>query len=152
VVPELADRKMAEGLDRREAYKLAAKRMAWPITASTATTLAAFTPLLFWPGVVGEFMKFLPITVLATLTASLAMALILDMVTSRFARFSRLMIFLPYAIPAVIGALILATVLADMLRIAGVRAEVEQEEIYPRVDIVPLRVRSRIRGRIFIQP
>ena len=76
VVTELADRKMAEGMHRRDAYQLAAKRMAWPITASTATTLAAFMPLLFWPGIVGEFMKFLPITLLATLTASLAMALI----------------------------------------------------------------------------
>jgi multidrug efflux pump len=76
VVTEFADRKMAEGMHRREAYQLAAKRMAWPITSSTATTLAAFLPLLFWPGVVGEFMKFLPITLLATLTASLLMALI----------------------------------------------------------------------------
>ena len=76
VVTEFADRRMAEGVHRREAYARAAKRMAWPITASTATTLAAFMPLLFWPGVVGEFMKFLPITLIATLTASLAMALI----------------------------------------------------------------------------
>jgi multidrug efflux pump len=76
VVTELADRKMAEGVHRRDAYKLAAKRMAWPITASTATTLAAFMPLLFWPGIVGEFMRYLPITLLATLTASLVMALI----------------------------------------------------------------------------
>jgi multidrug efflux pump len=76
VVTELADRKMAEGLHRRDAYLIAAKRMAWPITASTATTLAAFLPLLFWPGIVGEFMKFLPITLLTTLTASLVMALI----------------------------------------------------------------------------
>ena len=76
VVVEFADRRMAEGVHRREAYAQAAKRMAWPITASTATTLAAFMPLLFWPGVVGEFMKFLPITLIATLTASLAMALI----------------------------------------------------------------------------
>jgi multidrug efflux pump len=76
VVTEYADRKMIEGLPRRDAYLAAAKRMSWPITASTATTLAAFMPLLFWPGIVGEFMKFLPITLLATLTASLAMALI----------------------------------------------------------------------------
>lgn len=76
VVVELADRKMAEGLPRREAYAAAAKRMAWPITAATATTLAAFMPLLFWPGVVGEFMKYLPITLIATLTASLFMALV----------------------------------------------------------------------------
>ena len=76
VVVELADRKMAEGLHRTDAYKHAAKRMAWPITASTATTLAAFLPLIFWPGIVGEFMKYLPITLVATLSASLLMALV----------------------------------------------------------------------------
>jgi multidrug efflux pump len=76
VVTEMADRKMAEGMERAEAYAYAAKRMSWPIIASTATTLAAFMPLLFWPGVVGEFMKYLPITLLATLSASLLMALI----------------------------------------------------------------------------
>ncbi|WP_119167851.1 efflux RND transporter permease subunit [Algihabitans albus] len=76
VVTEYADRKKSEGLDKRQAYGLAAKRMAWPIIASTATTLAAFLPLLFWPGVVGEFMKFMPLTLIAVLSASLAMALI----------------------------------------------------------------------------
>ena len=76
VVTEYADRKMTEGVHRRSAYGLAAKRMAWPIIASTATTLAAFLPLVFWPGIVGEFMKFLPITLLATLSASLLMALV----------------------------------------------------------------------------
>ncbi len=76
VVTEYADRKMNEGLARRPAYAEAAKRMCWPITASTATTLAAFLPLIFWPGVVGEFMKYLPITLMAVLSASLAMALI----------------------------------------------------------------------------
>jgi multidrug efflux pump len=76
VVVEFADRKMREGFPPKEAYAAAAKRMAWPIIASTATTLAAFLPLLFWPGMVGEFMKFLPITLIATLTASLFMALV----------------------------------------------------------------------------
>ncbi len=76
VVTEYADRKMAEGEPRLLAYGNAAKRMAWPITASTATTLAAFMPLIFWPGVVGEFMKFLPITLVATLSGSLLMALL----------------------------------------------------------------------------
>lgn len=76
VVTEYADRKLAEGEPKERAYGLAAKRMAWPIIASTATTLAAFLPLLFWPGVVGEFMKFLPLTLLVTLSASLAMALV----------------------------------------------------------------------------
>lgn len=76
VVTEFADRRMQEGEGRKAAYRDAAKRMAWPITASTATTLAAFAPLLFWPDVTGEFMKFLPLTLIATLTASLIMALL----------------------------------------------------------------------------
>ncbi len=76
VVTELADRRMAEGIDRRDAYMGAARRMAWPIIASTCTTLAAFVPLAFWPGISGEFMKFLPITLIAVLSASLLMALV----------------------------------------------------------------------------
>ena len=76
VVTEYADRKLREGEAPRNAYVLAARRMSWPIIASTATTLAAFAPLLFWPGIVGEFMKYLPITLLATLSASLLMALV----------------------------------------------------------------------------
>ncbi|NVK73677.1 MAG: efflux RND transporter permease subunit [Oceanospirillaceae bacterium] len=76
VVTEYADRKLAEGASKRQAYSEAAKRMAWPITASTATTLAVFMPLLFWPDIVGEFMRFMPITIIATLSSSLVMALI----------------------------------------------------------------------------
>lgn len=76
VVTELADRKMVEGFDKKEAYAIAAKRMAWPIISSTATTLAAFAPLLFWPDVVGEFMKYMPITLIAVLASSLLMALV----------------------------------------------------------------------------
>ena len=76
VTTELADRKLQEGIEPKEAYSYAAKRMSWPIIASTATTLSVFFPLLFWSGMVGEFMKFLPITVILTLSASLFMALI----------------------------------------------------------------------------
>ena len=76
VTTELADRRLQEGDEPKAAYAYAAKRMAWPIIASTATTLSVFFPLLFWSGTVGEFMKFLPITVILTLTASLFMALI----------------------------------------------------------------------------
>ena len=76
VTTELADRRLQEGDPPKRAYAFAAKRMAWPIIASTATTLSVFFPLLFWTGTVGEFMKFLPITVILTLTASLFMALI----------------------------------------------------------------------------
>lgn len=76
VVTELADRYLDQGHSPPEAWGKAASRMAWPITASTATTLSVFIPLLFWPGMVGEFMKFLPITVILCLTSSLLMALI----------------------------------------------------------------------------
>ncbi|HCP80126.1 MAG TPA: MFS transporter [Octadecabacter sp.] len=76
VTTELADRKLQEGAEPKEAFSFAAKRMAWPIIASTATTLSVFFPLLFWSGIVGEFMKYLPITVIFTLSASLFMALI----------------------------------------------------------------------------
>ena len=76
VLVEYADRKMAEGLDSREAYKAAVERMFWPITASTATTLAAFLPIMFWPGVAGQFMSYLPITVFAVLIGSLFYALL----------------------------------------------------------------------------
>ncbi|MDN4501768.1 efflux RND transporter permease subunit [Alteromonadaceae bacterium BrNp21-10] len=76
VVTEFADRCMSEGMDKKQAYNKAAQRMAWPIIASTATTLAAFAPLMFWPGMMGEFMKYLPFTLIATLSASLLMALV----------------------------------------------------------------------------
>lgn len=76
VTTELADRKLQEGASPKDAYAFAAKRMSWPIIASTATTLSVFFPLLFWSGMVGEFMKFLPITVILTLFASLFMALV----------------------------------------------------------------------------
>lgn len=76
VVTEFADRKLAEGLDRKRAYAVASTRMAWPIITSYGATLLAFLPLLFWPGIVGEFMKFLPITTIATLLGSLVMALV----------------------------------------------------------------------------
>lgn len=76
VVTEYGDRKMAEGLDRKEAYAMAGKRMFWPVVASTATTLAAFVPFLFWNSMPGKFMAYLPITLIFVLTSSLIMALI----------------------------------------------------------------------------
>jgi len=76
VVSELADRHLAEGVSPKEAWGKAAHRMSWPIIASTATTLVVFAPLLFWPGIMGQFMKYLPLTLIMCLSASLAMALI----------------------------------------------------------------------------
>ncbi|WP_418139783.1 efflux RND transporter permease subunit [Oceanimonas smirnovii] len=76
VVSELADRHLHEGQPPKQAWINAAHRMSWPVIASTITTLAVFMPLLFWPGVVGQFMQYLPATVIICLLASLAMALI----------------------------------------------------------------------------
>ncbi len=76
VVVEYANRRMIDGVSYRQAYGEAAKRMSWPIIASTVTTLLVFAPLLFWPGIMGQFMKFMPLTLIATLTGSLLMALI----------------------------------------------------------------------------
>ncbi len=76
VIVEFADRRMSEGASRREAYMQASKRMFWPVVTSTATTLAAFVPFLFWNDTVGEFMKFLPLTLIFVLLSSLVVALI----------------------------------------------------------------------------
>ncbi len=76
VTTEYADRRIAQSVGRLQAYREGATRMAWPIIASTVTTLMVFLPLLFWPGIVGGFMKYLPITVICVLSASLVMALV----------------------------------------------------------------------------
>jgi multidrug efflux pump len=76
IVTEYAERRMNEGMDKREAFAMASHKMAGPVIAATTTRIAAFSPLLFWPGIVGEFMKYMPITLIVTLTASLIYALI----------------------------------------------------------------------------
>ena len=76
VVVEYADKRISEGSSPMSAYTEAAKRMFWPIISSTATTLCAFLPMLFWPGVPGQFMGMLPVTLIFVLTASLVVALV----------------------------------------------------------------------------
>src|SRR6056300_574184 len=76
VVVEYADKRIQEGSGPMSAYVEAAKRMFWPIVSSTATTLCAFLPMLFWPGVPGQFMGMLPVTLIFVLSASLVVALI----------------------------------------------------------------------------
>ena len=77
VITEYADKKIAEGLSRAEGYKMASKRMFYPIVASTGTTMAAFIPIMFWPGFTGQFMRYLPITVFFVLVASLIYSLVM---------------------------------------------------------------------------
>ncbi|MFL4471662.1 efflux RND transporter permease subunit [Tateyamaria armeniaca] len=76
VVVEYADKRQQEGAGPMQSYVDAAKRMFWPVVSSTATTLCAFLPMLFWPGVPGEFMGMLPVTLIFVLSASLIVALI----------------------------------------------------------------------------
>jgi multidrug efflux pump len=76
IVVEYADLKIEEGVPPGPAYLHAAQRMAWPVITSIITIIVVFMPLLFWPGVPGQFMKFMPITLIAVLSASILMALI----------------------------------------------------------------------------
>lgn len=76
IVTEFAERRMSEGMPKADAFALAAKRMAGPVIAATMTRIAAFSPLLFWPGIIGDFMKYMPITLIVTLSASMLYALV----------------------------------------------------------------------------
>jgi multidrug efflux pump len=76
VITENIYRHMQLGYPPLEAAKLGAREVAWPITTSTFTTVGAFLPLMFWPGMMGDFMKYLPITLSIGLLASLFVALV----------------------------------------------------------------------------
>ncbi len=78
VIVENIYRFMEEGKSAMQAAKLGVTEVAWPVIASTATTLCAFIPLIGWPGIMGEFMKFLPITLIITLSSSLLIGLIIN--------------------------------------------------------------------------
>lgn len=78
VIVENIYRYMQQGVPRVEAAMKATSEVAWPVIGSTLTTLAAFFPMIFWPGIMGEFMKYLPITLIVTLTSSLFVALVIN--------------------------------------------------------------------------
>ncbi len=78
VIVENIYRYRQEGYSTWQSAKFGAGEVAVPIIASTATTLAAFLPLAFWPGLMGSFMKYLPITLIAVLTSSLLVALVIN--------------------------------------------------------------------------
>lgn len=77
VTVENTYRYLQEGLQPEEAAKRATGEVAVAVISSTATTVAAFLPLMFWPGLMGEFMKYLPLTLIITLSSSLFVALVL---------------------------------------------------------------------------
>ncbi len=78
VVVENIYRHRTEGLSKREAARIGAAEVAWPVITSTLTTLAAFSPLLFWPGIIGQFMGFMPQTLIVVLSASLFVAIVIN--------------------------------------------------------------------------
>ncbi|MCG6881684.1 MAG: efflux RND transporter permease subunit [Deltaproteobacteria bacterium] len=82
VIVENIYRHMQEGMGREEAALAGANQVAWPVITSTITTLGAFLPMLFWPGIMGEFMGYLPETLIMALSASLFVALVINPVLS----------------------------------------------------------------------
>ncbi len=113
VVVEYADKRIREGTGPMHAYVEAAQRMFWPIISSTATTLCAFLPMLFWPGIPGQFMGMLPVTLIFVLCASLVVALIylpvMGGVTGRMSRlFGNASAVLRDRLPWVVRAVLLA--------------------------------------------
>ena len=78
VIVENVYRHMQEGKSGIDAAKIAVTEVGWPVISSTITTLCAFFPMIFWPGIMGEFMKFLPETLIITLSASLFVALVIN--------------------------------------------------------------------------
>jgi len=84
VIIENIYRYMQQGVPKVEAAMKATGEVAWPVMGSTLTTLAAFFPMIFWPGIMGEFMKYLPITLIVTLSSSLFVALVINPAMSAF--------------------------------------------------------------------
>lgn len=78
VIVENIYRHMSQGVPRLRAAMHATGEVAWPVIGSTLTTLAAFSPMLFWPGIMGEFMGYMPLTLIVTLTSSLLVALVIN--------------------------------------------------------------------------
>ncbi len=82
VIVENIYRHMQQGMSREEAARVGTDQVAWPVITSTLTTLGAFSPMLFWPGIMGEFMGYLPQTLIMALSASLFVALVINPVLS----------------------------------------------------------------------
>ncbi len=152
VVVEYADRRLEEGARPMQAYGDAAKRMFWPIVSSTATTLCAFLPMLFWPGVPGEFMGMLPVTLIFVLSASLIVALIyLPVLGGVAARGSRVIenaaVAVRDLIPWYVARLILAIGVA-YLSFLSLLQTVRTGVLFPLPDSMPLLFQTLISGAV----
>ena len=140
VVVENVYRLMDEGMSPYDAAKYGVGEVAWPIIASTATTLAAFLPLAVWPGLIGEFMKFLPITLIVVLSSSLFVALVINPVlTSIFMkvgeeRVNRRRTWIASGVMLAVGAAFVALgvmAMGNILLIAGILGILNTYVLYP---------------------
>ncbi|MCK0167111.1 efflux RND transporter permease subunit [Jannaschia sp. S6380] len=141
VVVEYADKRISEGTGPMRAYTEAAKRMFWPVISSTATTLCAFLPMLFWPGIPGEFMGNLPVTLIFVLSASLVVALVyLPVLGGVAGRISRMFEgganFLRRTLPWVVRAALAAA--SAWLMIVAILQVLNPAYLLPPLDNPPL--------------
>ena len=140
VVVENIYRLMDEGLSPFDAARYGVGEVAWPIIASTATTLAAFLPLAIWPGIIGEFMQYLPFTLIIVLSSSLFVALVINpMLTSVYMRVEEAemnvrRLFITTGILIVVGLLLLCAgfnTLGNLLVLGGVVGLINRYALTP---------------------
>ena len=153
VVVENIYRLMDEGKSALVAAKLGVGEVAWPIIASTATTLAAFLPLAIWPGIIGEFMKYLPITLIVVLSSSLFVALVINPVlTSVFMvvgeesvnKRRSVRVFLSLAAFGAIFLALGATAFGNILIIAGLLTVLNSHVLNPATKLFQNRFLPRL--------
>ena len=115
VIVENIYRHMQQGKTRQEAARIGADQVAWPVITSTLTTLGAFSPMLFWPGIMGEFMSYLPLTLIVPLSSSLFVAMVINpAMVSLFMKIKH-----PKANPGGLGAGLTGTSLEKPAEIKG---------------------------------
>ena len=140
VVVENIYRLMDEGMSPFDAARYGVGEVAWPIIASTATTLAAFLPLAIWPGIIGEFMQYLPFTLIIVLSSSLFVALVINpMLTSVYMRVEEAemnvrRLFITTGILIVLGLLLLGAgfnTLGNLLVLGGVVGLINRYALTP---------------------
>jgi len=163
VVVEYADKRISQGTGPMKAYVEAAKRMFWPVVSSTATTLCAFLPMLFWPGVPGQFMGMLPVTLIFVLSASLIVALIylpiLGGVSGRLSRFFEnssdwLRNILPWFIRLLLVPIIVVSLFFSILQVVNpnLLLSIESDKLGPMASLpgVAMFIASAIMASIVL--
>ena len=153
VVVENVYRLMDEGYSPFDAAKYGVGEVAWPIVASTATTLAAFLPLAMWPGLIGEFMSYLPLTLIIVLGSSLFVALVINPVLTSVLmkvgeeNVNRRRTHIATAVLIGVGTMFLAlgvTAFGNMLLIAGLLGLLNTHVLYPTTRVFQNRLLPRL--------